>query len=309
MRRLASLVLGLAAFSGAAALGARDASAYCRSTTCDSPEIFTPCDMVTPGCEPLAWRRTCIGWNLHEAGSKKIPFDVTELILENSFLTWQNAFCGPGIRLQYLGTVRCGQVEYNSLSGNANVVVFRDDVWPHEGGEHNIALTTVTFDVTTGEIFDADIEVNTAQFELTWDDAMVNYDFQSIMTHEVGHFLGLSHSSVMEATMYRHYDVGSVVFRDLHEDDEQAICDTYAPFGALPPPCNPIPRHGFSPDCSKAQTEGQCSAAGAVSGARGTSTRPPSAFSVLLVAGGALVALGRRRRLAEPRARTGARLR
>jgi len=287
MRRLLSLA---AVAFAALALGPRDAVAFCRSTTCDSPEIFAQCDMVPAGCEPLEWRRTCVGWTLHEAGSKKIPFDIAELVIEESFLAWQNAFCGPGIQLQYLGKARCGQVEYNSLAGNANVVVFRDDQWPHEGADHNIALTTVTFDVKTGEIYDADIEVNTAQFDLTWDSTTINYDFLSIMTHEVGHFLGLSHSSNAEATMYRHYDVGSTVFRDLHDDDDKGICAAYPPFETLPPECNPIPRHGFSPDCSANQTEGQCSAAGAVEGAPG---RPPSGFTAFLLAGGALAAIGR----------------
>lgn len=100
--------------------------------------------------------------------------------------------------------------------------------------------------------------------------------------------------------MYRHYDVGSVVFRDLHADDEKGICTAYPPFETLPPECNPIPRHGFSPDCSSSQKEGQCSAAGAV---EGSPPKPPSAFTALLVAVGALFAVGRKRRGARRRER------
>jgi hypothetical protein len=290
MRRTTSIAAIAALIT--ATLGAREARGFCRSTTCDTPEMFAQCDGVPEGCEPLSWRRTCIGWNLHEAASKKVPYDVAELVLEESFLAWRDAFCGPGIQIQNLGSVRCNQVEYSSLAGNANVIMFRDDAWPHEGAEHNIALTTVTFDVNTGEIFDADIEVNSFQFNLTWDDSMVDYDFQSVMTHEIGHFLGLSHSSDADATMYRNYDSGTVAFRTLEMDDNDGICSAYPPFDTIPPACNPIPRHGFSPDCAALQKEGSCSVAGAAAPGR---REPPAGLAVGIAAAGVMLALGRRR--------------
>lgn len=253
------------AFAGAflTALPAQKAWAFCRSTTCDTPETFTECTTIPSGCQPLSWRRTCIGWNLQVNASKKIPYEIAEIALDRAFATWQGTFCGPGLEIQNLGPANCSLVEYNGLAGNANIIVFRDDNWPHEGADHNIGLTTVTFDVNTGEIFDADIELNTFQFDLTWDDNVVNYDLVSVITHEAGHFLGLSHSADLSATMYRHYDVGTTGFRDLADDDDQGICDIYPPFEVVPPPCNPIPRHGFSADCASAQKEGSCSAAGA----------------------------------------------
>ena len=44
--------------------------------------------------------------------------------------------------------------------------------------------------------YDADMEVNTAQNKIVTDDdgAQGAYDFESIVTHEAGHFLGLAHT-------------------------------------------------------------------------------------------------------------------
>lgn len=240
------------------------ADAYCRSTTCDLPNSFAQCDSTPTGCQPLAWKRSCIGWTIQKDGSTKIPYEAVHAALTQAFLSWQTAGCDggllPGLEIQDMGNVNCAEVEYNSLGGNANIITFRDKSWPHEGADHNIALTTVTYDVNTGEIYDADIEVNTSQFDLTAPDApVVQYDMISIFTHEAGHFLGLSHSSDPAATMYRHYDLGTTDFQTLDIDDQNAMCAVYPP-AAQKVACNPIPRHGFSPDCASQQTEGKCSA-------------------------------------------------
>jgi hypothetical protein len=243
----------------------RDAAAFCRSTTCDIPDSFAQCDGVPEGCLPLVWNRPCIGWNIQRDASERVPYDVAEDALTQAFNAWESAPCGdgltPGLRIENLGEVTCAEIEYNSAAGNANAVIFRDGDWPHQGGDHNIALTTVTYDVNTGEIFDADIEVNTDQFTLTWDVGAVNYDLISIFAHEAGHFLGLSHSDVADATMYRHYEQGTTDFRDLSVDDALGMCSAYPPSDAIFTACNPIPRHGFSPDCKDQQKEGSCSAA------------------------------------------------
>lgn len=243
--------------------GSRGASAFCRSTTCDTPLSYAACDSTPSNCEPLAWKRSCVGWTIHKDGTKKIPREVVEDALNQAFLSWMSSTCEggllPGLEIQDMGEASCGQVEYNQSAGNANVIIFRDGTWPHEGGDHNIALTTVTYGRDTGEIYDADIEVNTKEFEFTWGDAQpAHYDLISVFTHEAGHFLGLSHSSYPEATMYRHYDEGTIGFRDLDIDDQNAMCAVYPPTSKKTA-CNPIPRHGFSPDCAANQTEGKCS--------------------------------------------------
>ena len=65
------------------------------------------------------------------------------------------------------GAVDCHKAEYNQESGNANLFMFRDDSWPYENPLDTLALTTLTYNVETAEIFDADVEVNTAEAKFT----------------------------------------------------------------------------------------------------------------------------------------------
>ena len=242
------------------------ASAYCRATTCGREG--TACDPPRESdCGiPLAWARTCAGFAVHDAGSSQVGTEDTRVLLRAAFDAWEYAPCPggglPAIHVEDLGLVECDRVEYNESAGNVNLVVFRDAFWPHEEGAHNIALTTVTFDTETGAIFDADIEINSFGYFVTIGDVTDQYDLPSVLTHEAGHFLGLAHTDDLDATMYAIYSQGSVEGRTLEVDDVNGVCAIYPP--AELPPCNPIPRHGFSPACAGKQLEGDCALAAPV---------------------------------------------
>jgi len=70
-----------------------------------------------------------------------------------------------------------------------------------------------------------------------------------VLTHEIGHFLGLSHSSIVNATMYQSYQLGMTTLED---DDVAAICASAAPDREVADPGSPlgVPRHGFSTECA-----------------------------------------------------------
>ena len=257
----------------AALLGAGRASAYCRSSVCPSDNGKTLHGKV---CAPpqdddcgtvLQWRQPCINFAVEKSGSKKYaPVDVVAKQVKLSFAAWTSVDCGggehPRIEVEDFGTVSCARVEYNQHGGNANVIVFRDDSWPHspEGVamSDTIALTTVTYDVVNGDIFDADMEINSFNRTFTTTDTMVNTDLRSVLTHEAGHFLGLAHSNVTGTTMYPNYSTGSIALRKLKDDDQQAICNAYPPDREPKGTCDALPRHGFSSECLAAQTEGTC---------------------------------------------------
>jgi hypothetical protein len=286
----APALLVLAAILAAAA----PARAFCQATTCDNGSTCDPEDVLAAcDAKPLRWKRDCVGVALQERASEQASYATAKGILRAAFSAWEKADCGgqgPGIHVEILNKVACDLVEYNDKAGNVNVVVFRDGKWTHPADDHQIALTTVHFEVNTGEIYDADIEVNSADFDLTTGNP-VEYDLLSVLTHEAGHFLGLAHSSDPESTMLPQYDAKTVDFRSLSPDDVTGICAIYPPDDFDRETCNPLPRHGYSPSCADSQLEGDCSISAPPS--RSTeSTLPMGAIVAALVA-----ATARRRRV------------
>jgi MYXO-CTERM domain-containing protein len=242
---------------------APDANAYCRTSVCGE-QAAVVCE--PPGGSdcgtPLYWRHGCFGFSMQEDGSAQVPFATAEALMEQAFATWAAVDCGggsPDISVQNIGPVSCAEAEYNQEDGNANVVIFRDGDWPYAGQGNTLALTTVTFNLDNGEIFDADLEVNaSSEVDLTVGDVGVQYDLASILTHEAGHMLGIAHSPVVGATMTIQYVPGDLDLRSLHPDDAAAICATYPPVEE-PPGCDPTPRHGFKTTCGVPPTEEDCS--------------------------------------------------
>lgn len=153
-----------------------------------------------------------------------------------------------------------------------NVIVFGRDAWCQSSSSTDpttpcypanaMAVTTLVKNKTTGEIVDADMEINAAYF--SWADLVADpaqaggntADFQNTLTHELGHVIGLAHpcyspndgpaplldntgnpeidcsasnlpASVTEATMYPVVAISDTERRTLSPDDEQAACDIY----------------------------------------------------------------------------------
>lgn len=206
-----------------------------------------------------------------------MPLEDAGNAISAAFTAWTRASCptsGGGrsrvsIDVRDLGPVDCGKVEYNQSGGNQNVIVFRDDAWPHHDANSTLALTTITFNPETGEIYDGDMELNTSQQPVTLTDPVPpdGFDFASIVTHEAGHFLGLAHSGEARATMHATYTPGNTSMRYLTWDDVAGICAIYAAgemrvvpgdASAPGPQCDPTPRRGFSSSCAEEPPKKSC---------------------------------------------------
>lgn len=302
MRALA-LVCG-----GGVALGAclltRPASAYCRTTTCD-PELdplgCAPVrDCATRG-EQLFWPDACVTYAVQLHGSPLRGISAYELdqVMRRAFLAWLSVECPgggkPSLGVVPLGGASCDRVEFNPpVMGqggppNANIVMFRDDAWPYPDERFVIARTSLTFDPKSGVIYDADIEINSFDNEFSTDDDVITTDLQAVLTHEVGHFIGLDHSTFENATMQANYDLFNLSARTLSSDDVAGVCSIYSPQSDREPGCPPGtgPRNGFSRECgTDAQADASClSLAGA-----------PARGSGWVAAGLGVLAWARRRR-------------
>jgi hypothetical protein len=221
--------------------------------------------------KPLYWGAPCISFSVNSAGSHAIRDGVvneitaTELegIVRQSYDNWQNVACTggghPNISVETYPQVECSEVRYNKGNGNQNLWVFRDETWPHEESrpEVTIALTSVIFNPDTGEIYDADVELNSYVVDFDLETVGSGTDLQSVVQHESGHVLGLAHSDDATATMFTSYS-GRSDMRTLEEDDAAGLCATYPP--GTKESCDAEPRHGFAVQCENSDDSG-CSVA------------------------------------------------
>jgi hypothetical protein len=121
-----------------------------------------------------------------------------------------------------------------------------------------LALTTISARTSTGEIVDADIEINT--FHYLWADRVAHpeltdrYDLQNELTRQLGHLIGLDYAcfnpagggtrpkddagnpvpdcasapaDIQAATMFPSNVVGDVQRRTLAPDDQAGVCGMY----------------------------------------------------------------------------------
>jgi len=242
-------------FGGAVALclGATSApaSAFCRALTCTVcfPDTMTGCPV---GGVPLAWAAPCVSYSVYREGSPSISHDQLTEATEGAFRAWRETTCPvvgkrPSIAVtNAFGPAWCDRVEYNWGQANANLVIIRD---PWEADKNLFALTTVSVNRETGEIYDVDIEINGTQPLSVGPLVPGRYDLQSLLTHEAGHFLGLAHSPRPGATMSPTQMPGVDDFYSLDTDDIAGICAAYPPERSAPA-CDPTPPRGFSPECA-----------------------------------------------------------
>ncbi|MBI5547657.1 MAG: matrixin family metalloprotease [Deltaproteobacteria bacterium] len=217
----------------------------------------------TDGSGPeLYWCARELPFVINELGSQDAGAADSIEASRQSFFTWMGPSCTDLAFVDHGTTSRTDIGFDQNSSGNVNLVVWREEtcarVVPRgdacltAGGCNNIyncweqspqtiALTTTTFNKSTGEIYDGDIELNGAGFVFTAGEGQtcenppprpatgcVATDVRNTVTHEIGHVIGLDHvTNPAEATMYPSAALGDVDKRSLHQDDIDGLCDVY----------------------------------------------------------------------------------
>lgn len=233
------------------------AAAFCRTNTCETDVDNPDChyDAVT-GCltggQWLFWSTSCVSFSIQAAASPAlgISYEQAAGTISKIMSTWTDTHCdGELVSMAAIQfpSVACDVVEYNqnrTEGPNANLWMFRDGGWPYDDGGRTLGLTSVWFNAKTGEIYDADVEINSDEAALV---AASGATLAEIAMHEAGHFYGLAHSADMNAIMYETYSPANGIASALSIDDQAGMCAMYPP--GREATCNPTPRHGFGPQC------------------------------------------------------------
>ena len=133
---------------------------------------------------------------------------------------------GTAFRFSYAGQVK----DTSTAADGRNVVIFRNTSNPDSPG----AVATTYAWSKNGSRFDTDIvfwdgpyKFFTGSSGCAYTNGQYGAYIEDIATHELGHALGLNHSSVTDATMYATYTACSTSFRTLAADDIAGIKSLY----------------------------------------------------------------------------------
>jgi MYXO-CTERM domain-containing protein len=187
-----------------------------------------------------------------------------------------------------------------AVNDGRNSLIFHNTVWCHVGPKGDcdvdydssaLAVTTDTANTKTGQIYDADVEVNLVDYH--WADLVEDpnltsdMDLQNALTHELGHLIGLDHTcfdplssksgirpddnngqpipdcatasaDVQATTMFPSAMPGDTGKRTLSPDDVNAVCTIY-PVDDPPPP----PGTGVNGGCAGCAAAGRPGDSGA----------------------------------------------
>jgi hypothetical protein len=142
------------------------------------------------------------------------PADQIYAAVEEAFDTWIDeaeitltvnfiyAPCEPG---------------YVSGGRNTNCIAARSSLT--SGNEDAGGNASITYSQSSGEIFDGDITFYLEAGNWKFEDNQDGLDFSHVALHEIGHFLGLTHSQVDRAVMYPTVNLHTQKVSTLHEDD------------------------------------------------------------------------------------------
>jgi hypothetical protein len=201
---------------------------------------------------------------------KDIPVDG---VVSDAAAAWHNL---PGVPELLVSEGTPGPKGYDAKSGTDNGVYLIEE-W--QLAASSLAVTVATFETKSGKIVDTDILVNAKHpFALlaSGPDAPADdFDLRGVLTHEMGHVLGLGESyDVRMATMWPNVARGETHQRDLDDDDIDGVETAYSMAIA-------------AENAASSGTSGGCGGASVV--ARRTHGGGPA---VWLLAGGGLVIAG-----------------
>ena len=213
--------------------------------------------------EPMRWSESCAYYSIHQDGAPGLELASVRNIIRDAFDRWEDVPCSYFL-FEETEPSSCKDLGMHLDRGNINTLYWVTDNWEvdSEHKKNAVALTTVSWDRNTGQILDADIEFNSEYFSFGSDGEHAKADLANTVVHEIGHFVGLQHSSDPDATMYAAANPGETSKQTLETDDIDGLCELY-PLDQDPEVCL-LPYCGLDLDCTSTTCGSRKEAGGGV---------------------------------------------
>jgi hypothetical protein len=165
----------------------------------------------------LRWDSTTVDWTIETGGMPGMDSSTFQGALEAAFQSWEDVDCST-ISFDYKG--------FKTWDSDTGIHVYvQTSNWdPSVGDALAYALPDPTWQ---GEIQSVDIVFNAVdvQWTTSMDPGYGYQDVQGVVTHEIGHSIGLDHPRYPDSTMF--FSGGSSHLRSLEDDDQRGACFLY----------------------------------------------------------------------------------
>lgn len=191
---------------------------------------------TTDAGRPVRWADAAVSFRVNTSlGDVGAPDQVARTVVE-ALAGWGDLPASPFF---FDGDPRpVSNHSPSSMDGVTDIVLVEHD-WQFE--DDYAGVTLVSYDVASGVIRDADIYLNGVDQDFEVEATGDAYDVGNVLTHELGHLLGMGHSEATDATMFAMSRPGETGKRTLSQDDAAGFEELYGDFAGTT---------GAAPSCS-----------------------------------------------------------
>ncbi|NQU49927.1 MAG: IPT/TIG domain-containing protein, partial [Planctomycetes bacterium] len=170
---------------------------------------------IVLGGKTLHWSDPSIDWQLNLESFSGLDSVGVSDAADRAFATW-NQISKSAINFQ-----RGADTDDADYSKSSHLVYLDADnssgFFPNGSG--TVAITPIIYSTSDGRMIDVDIIFNGKDFDFALHAASNEFDLQDVMTHEIGHMIGLDHSPVHGSSMWPYVAPGQWLHRSLTQDD------------------------------------------------------------------------------------------